>query len=128
VVDQGVGGTAGVGADQDRLVARGGGELGQREVDHLEVVAGGVEPALPGRRIPASASPVPSPRARVVAVPRRLATTGPPRQRPGQAEPVGQLAQQPHPGMPGDAVTVGGDLKAWTRPGSLHPHGALLER
>jgi hypothetical protein len=52
VVDQGVGGTAGVGADQDRLVARGGGELGQREVDHLDVVAGGVGAGVAGPQDP----------------------------------------------------------------------------
>jgi hypothetical protein len=40
--------TAGVGADQDRLVARGGGELSQREVDHLDVVAGGVGAGVAG--------------------------------------------------------------------------------
>ena len=35
-------GAAGVGADHDRLVARGAGQLRQGEVDHLDVVAGGV--------------------------------------------------------------------------------------
>jgi hypothetical protein len=37
-----VGGAAGVGADQQRLVACGGGELGERQVEDLDVVGGGV--------------------------------------------------------------------------------------
>jgi hypothetical protein len=42
MVGQLVGGTAGVGADQDRLVTDGLGELGQRQVDDLDVISGGV--------------------------------------------------------------------------------------
>jgi hypothetical protein len=38
----------------------------------------------------------------------------PPAQRGGQPEPVGQLGQQRRPGVPGDAVAIGGDLKDWT--------------
>jgi hypothetical protein len=55
---------AGVGPDQDRLLLPGlSGELGEREVDHVDLVGGGVlAAALPGRRIAASGSPVPSPR------------------------------------------------------------------
>jgi hypothetical protein len=59
-----MGGAAGVGADQQRLVAGGLGELRERQVDDLDVVGALLEPALPGRRIPARASPVPSPRSR----------------------------------------------------------------
>jgi hypothetical protein len=42
VVDQGMGGAAGVGADQQRLVTGGLGELGERQVDYLDVVGGAV--------------------------------------------------------------------------------------
>jgi len=42
VVNQRVGGPAGVGADQDRLVASGPWELRQGQVDDLDVVGGGV--------------------------------------------------------------------------------------
>jgi hypothetical protein len=42
VLDQGVGGAAGVGADQQRLGAGGGGQLGERQVDHVDVILGGV--------------------------------------------------------------------------------------
>jgi hypothetical protein len=42
VVDQGVGGAAAVGADQQRLVMGGSGELGERQVDDLDVIVGGV--------------------------------------------------------------------------------------
>jgi hypothetical protein len=50
-----------------------------------------------------------------------------PAQRPGQPEPVGQLAKQRRPGVAGDAVAIGGDLKDRTWADSLHPQGALLE-
>jgi hypothetical protein len=69
---------------------------------------------------------IPQHRARVVPVPRGLATTYPPRKRPGQPQPVGQLTQQRRPGMPGDPITVAGDLEPHRRLGSLHPQGALL--
>jgi hypothetical protein len=42
VVGEAVGGAAGVGADQDRLGAGRAGQLRQRQVDHLDVVASGV--------------------------------------------------------------------------------------
>jgi hypothetical protein len=38
--------------------------LREREIDDLDVVGAVLEPALPGRRIPARASPVPSWRSR----------------------------------------------------------------
>jgi hypothetical protein len=61
---KGVGGAAGVGAHHDRLVPGGRWELREREIDDLDVVGAVLEPALPGRRIPARASPVPSWRSR----------------------------------------------------------------
>jgi hypothetical protein len=64
--------------------------------------------------------------ARVVAMPWRLATAGPPRQRGRQPEPVGQLGKQRRPGMADHTVAVAGDFEAGTRVGSLHPQGALL--
>jgi hypothetical protein len=42
VVDQRMGGAAGVGANQQRLGAGGPGELGQGQVDQLDMVGGGV--------------------------------------------------------------------------------------
>jgi hypothetical protein len=42
VAGEGVGGAAAVGPDQPRLVMGGGGELGERQVDDLYVVGGGV--------------------------------------------------------------------------------------
>jgi hypothetical protein len=69
---------------------------------------------------------VPQHRARVVPVPRGLATTRPPRKRPGQPQPIGQLTQQRRPGVPGDPIAVAGDLEPHRRLGSLHPQGALL--
>jgi hypothetical protein len=44
------------------------------------------------------------------------------------AKPVGQLGQQRRPGMADHTGAVGGDFEARTRPGSLHPQRALLER
>ncbi len=58
------GGTGGIGPDQHRgavRVARSWpeslGDRGQRFGEHLDVIAGGVEPAFPGRSLPAIASP-----------------------------------------------------------------------
>jgi hypothetical protein len=42
VVDQGVGGAAGLGANQQRLLTCGAGQLGEGQVDDLDVVGGGV--------------------------------------------------------------------------------------
>jgi hypothetical protein len=69
---------------------------------------------------------VPQHRARVVAVPRRVATACPPRQGGGQPEPVGQLDQERRAGVADHPVAVAGDFEAGTRVGSLHPQGALL--
>ena len=52
---------------------------------------------------------------------------GPPAQRLGQSDPVGQLPQQRRTGMPDYPGAIGGDFEAGRAVGSLHPQGALLE-
>jgi hypothetical protein len=67
-------------------------------------------------------------RARVMAMPRGLAAACPPRQRGGQPKPVGRLAKQRRPSMPGGPIAIAGDLEPRWRLGSLHPQGALLRQ
>jgi hypothetical protein len=63
----------------------------------------------------------------LVAMPAGLTLAGPPAERGGQPQPVGQLAQQRRAGVADHTLAVGGDLKDRTWAGSLHPQGALLE-
>jgi hypothetical protein len=63
VVGQLVGGAAGVGPHQDRLVTCGAGELGQGQIDRLDVVGGGVgagitRPQDPAQRLPGAVTAV----------------------------------------------------------------------
>jgi hypothetical protein len=51
------------------------------------------------------------------------ATVGAAAKLAGQAEPVGQLGQQHHPGVATDAVGVGGDFESGAGIGSLHRQG-----
>ncbi len=59
MLEEGFGAPGATGADQDRdAVAVRLGHLGQRGVEHLDVVAGRVGAALPRRSTPARNSPV----------------------------------------------------------------------
>jgi hypothetical protein len=51
------------------------------------------------------------------------ATVGAAAKLAGQAQPVGQLGQQHHPGVATDAVGVGGDFESGAGVGSLHRQG-----
>ena len=51
------------------------------------------------------------------------AEVGAPAKLTGQAQPVGQLSQQHHPGVAADAVGVGGDFESGAGVGSLHRQG-----
>lgn len=64
VVDQRMGGAAGVGAKQQGLVAGGPGELGQGQIDQLDMVGGGVGTGVAWPQDAGQASPVPWPRSR----------------------------------------------------------------
>jgi hypothetical protein len=74
VVGEGVGGATGVGSDHDGLVARGAGQLRQRQVGDLDVVGGGVGadvawPQDPGQRFPGAVTPIQEGHQRVQTVP-----------------------------------------------------------
>jgi hypothetical protein len=60
-------------------------------------------------------------------MPAGLPTAGPPGERLGQPESVGQLDQYQRAGVADNAVAIGGDVntRAWL--GTLHRQGALLE-